>query len=593
MKKLLSLAAIALFAVAVAFVPASAAPAAVYEKECGIALPPVIAADYAEGVADAAEPPADVFLYPDAQLNLPGGVSLSAALEELSGKAVPVLYVSEQAAADAVAAYVAQEKLTDCILASDSAELVASMRESCTQVQGLLDFRGKEAEPLSMRDLANASDAKIVLLGEEQVNGEDVRWLQERLMTVWAAADTDETFYAAAVAGCNGILVQDAQQAYDLLSLFDEGTLLHFPMVVGHRGIYSEKQNTLAAARLAYEAGADAVECDIYLTADGEIVINHDIMLDNTTTGTGNIEEMTLEEVLQYEVDMGGGGQNRPIATLREFFEEFKDTDLVHFVEIKSSRPEIVPALKALIEECGVSDQVVVISFLSDQLARVHEQIPALSVGYLFNSAEGTDAAEANSQIAPYNATYNPGYQFVTLDQVRQMAARGITVWTWTYPNTQDFDKAYMNGINGITTDYADRSSDYAVRLEAEDILLPRTDAEAVDITAWLVTQSGSRTQVSCEYVTVSGTMTILQNAEGKYYAGRGEAVVMLKYTFTGEEGLSYTLYSEPVAVSVVAQQQDPAPAGGCSASALPSAAAAGVVLTAAALLLLRRRSVR
>ena len=148
------------------------------------------------------------------------------------------------------------------------------MRESCTQVQGLLDFRGKEAEPLSMRDLANASDAKIVLLGEEQVNGEDVRWLQERLMTVWAAADTDEAFCAAAVAGCNGILVQDAQQAYDLLSLFDEGTLLHFPMVVGHRGIYSEKQNTLAAARLAYEAGADAVECDIYLTADGEIVIS-------------------------------------------------------------------------------------------------------------------------------------------------------------------------------------------------------------------------------------------------------------------------------------------------------------------------------
>ena len=322
---------------------------------------------------------------------------------------------------------------------------------------------------------------------------------------------------------------------------------------------------------------------------DGEIVINHDIMLDNTTTGTGNIEEMTLEEVLQYEVDMGGGGQNRPIATLREFFEEFKDTDLVHFVEIKSSRPEIVPALKALIEECGVSDQVVVISFLSDQLARVHEQIPALSVGYLFNSAEGTDAAEANSRSRRTTRPITPAISFVTLDQVRQMAARGITVWPWTYPNTQDFDKAYMNGINASPPTMPIALPTTPCAWKPSGISSSRAPTRRRSTSPpWLVTQSGSRTQVSCEYVTVSGTMTILQNAEGKYYAGRGEAVVMLKYTFTGEEGLSYTLYSEPVAVSVAAQQQDPAPAGGCSASALPSAAAAGVVLTAAALLLLR-----
>ena len=593
MKKLLLFAAaFALCIAAPAFsVRAGAAPADVYEKDCGISIPPVIAAEYAAGIAEAAEPPANVFLYPDAQLKLPGGTDLSAALADLNGKAVPVLYVSEQSAADAVANYVEGEGL-DCIVASNSAQLVASMRETCTGVQGLLDFRGEEiGELVDVRNAANSSDAKIVLLGADQISYNSVRWLQERLMCVWGEAETDEEFFAAAVAGCNGILTPDAQNAYDLLSIFEEGTLLHFPMVVGHRGIYSEKQNTLAAAQEAFKAGADAVECDIYLTADNEIVIMHDSTLDGTTTGTGNVEEMTLAEIQEYEVDVGGGGQNRPIPTLREFFEEFKGTDLVHFVEIKSSRPEIVPALKSLIEECGVSDQVVVISFLGEQLARVHEQIPELSVGYLVNTASGTDAVEANALVAPVNATYNPGYEFVTLEQVREMAARGITVWPWTYPNNTDYDTAYTNGINGITTDYADRSSANAVRLEASNIVLPRSDAEAIDLTATLVTQKGDKTEVVCEYEQISGTMTLLQNAEGKYYAGRGTAVIMLKYRFVGESA-AYTLYSDPVTVSVEAEEEGAASGGGCNSSAGAVFAAGGAVLLAAAaagLVLLRR----
>ena len=579
MKKLLLFAAALALCIAASAlsVRVGAAPAEVYKKDCGISLTPVIATEYAAGVADAAEPPADVFLYPDAQLKLPDGTDLSAALAQLNEKAVPVLYVTGQDAADAVANYVENAGIRDCIVASNSPELVASMRETCTGVQGLLDFRGEEiGELVDVRNTANSSDAKIVLLGADQISYDSVRWLQERLVCVWGEADTDEEFFAAAVAGCNGILTPDAQNAYDLLSIFEENTLLHFPMVVGHRGIYSEKQNTLAAAQEAFKAGADAVECDIYLTADNEIVIMHDATLDGTTTGTGNVEEMTLAEVQKYEVDVGGGGQNRSIPTLREFFEEFKDTDLVHFVEIKSSRPEIVPVLKTLIEECGVSDQVVVISFLGEQLARVHEQIPELSVGYLVNSASGTDAAEANELVAPVNATYNPGYEFVTLDQVREMAARGITVWPWTYPNNSDYDAAYTNGINGITTDYADRSSSYAVRLEASDIVLPRSDAKAVDLTATLVTQKGDKTEVVCEYEQISGTMTLLQNSEGKYYAGRGTAVVVLKYRFASES-VAYTLYSEPVSVSVEAEE--PAVSGGCQSSAGAGTAVCGIVL--------------
>lgn len=571
---------------------AAADTADTYTKDCGIAIPPVIAAEYAAGVTDGQEPPATVFLYLDETLSLADGTSLDEALSSLGGKAVPVLYVTEEAAADAVSAYVEGKGFVDGIVASDSGEILSRMRERCTQMQGLLDFRGAQIEErVEVRNSANSAGAKIVLLDAAYTSYDNVRWLQERLMTVWCEAETEEEVYAAAVSGCNGILAADAQNAYDVLSMFDEGTLLHLPMVVGHRGMYNEKQNTLAAAQEAFKAGADAVECDIYLTADDRIVIMHDSTLDSTTTGTGSVEDKTLAEIQQYEVDVGGGGVNRPIPTLDEFFAEFKGTDLVHFIEIKSSRPEIVPALKELIEEYGVSDQVVVISFLKDQLALVHEQIPELSVGYLTNTAYDYDAKSANQEVAPINATLNPGYEFMTVGLANELAPRGITVWPWTYPNNQNYDSAYMNGINGITTDYADRSADNVVRLLAEDIVLPNKDGDAVPLTATAVTQKGEEYEVSCDYIQIAGNMTILQNSEGNYYAGRGTAVLLLRYTFTSEN-TTYTLYSEPVNVSVSSQTEEEAPSGsGCSGSAAAAGGAVSALLLIAGALLLRKRA--
>ena len=562
---------------------------AAYVQECGIALPPVVISDYRVGLDQADRPPATVFFRLDEELRLPDGTDAEEALEELNGAAVPVFYVQDQAAADRVAEFVSGRNLIECLVASDDAALVASMRAVCTRVQGLWDARGSTAGPQELRDTANSSDAKVVLVDAQWTAYEPVRWLQERLMTVWCEAETEEEIYAAAVSGANGIWTSDPDLAYDLLTSFDEGSLLHFPMVVGHRGMYNEKQNTLASAQEAFRAGADAVECDIYLSADGRIVLSHDQTLDNTTTGTGDVEQMTWAEISQYEVDYGGGGENRPIALLDDLFGAFKDTDLVHFVEIKSSRPEIVPALKALIEEYDVSGQVVVISFLSEQLARVHEQIPELSVGLLTNTAQGYDAMAANIALAPLNATLNPSYEFVTLDQISQLAACGLTVWSWTYPNGGAYDQAWQNGINGITTDYADRASDRVVRLEASDFAVGSRDSEAVPLTAVAVTQKGERFEVSCDYMQISGSMTLLQTSEGKYYAGRGTAVVLLKYRFESDD-VAYTVWSDPVTVTV---EESSDGGGGCGASAVLGSvcAALGLALSGLSLVFLKRRA--
>src|SRR5262249_8823673 len=70
------------------------------------------------------------------------------------------------------------------------------------------------------------------------------------------------------------------------------------PLVIAHRGDSAHRpENTLAAFASALEVGAELVELDVQLTADGHVVVIHDATLDRTTSGRGPVVERTLAEV--------------------------------------------------------------------------------------------------------------------------------------------------------------------------------------------------------------------------------------------------------------------------------------------------------
>jgi glycerophosphoryl diester phosphodiesterase len=78
----------------------------------------------------------------------------------------------------------------------------------------------------------------------------------------------------------------------------------HRPQVVAHRGASAEApEHTLAAYRTALEAGADALECDVRLTADGHLVCVHDRKVNRTSDGRGVVS--TLELARLEELDFG------------------------------------------------------------------------------------------------------------------------------------------------------------------------------------------------------------------------------------------------------------------------------------------------
>ena len=73
-------------------------------------------------------------------------------------------------------------------------------------------------------------------------------------------------------------------------------------LIIAHRGASGyAPENTMAAFEKALEMGAEGIELDVHLTADGEIVVIHDHTIDRTSDGKGVVGALTLEEIRKYD----------------------------------------------------------------------------------------------------------------------------------------------------------------------------------------------------------------------------------------------------------------------------------------------------
>jgi glycerophosphoryl diester phosphodiesterase len=87
--------------------------------------------------------------------------------------------------------------------------------------------------------------------------------------------------------------------------------------VVAHRGSSADvPEHTLAAYVQAVSDGADALECDVRLTADGHLVCVHDRRIDRTSDGSGVVSVMTLEDLHRHDFGRWReAGKSRPTSS--------------------------------------------------------------------------------------------------------------------------------------------------------------------------------------------------------------------------------------------------------------------------------------
>jgi glycerophosphoryl diester phosphodiesterase len=103
------------------------------------------------------------------------------------------------------------------------------------------------------------------------------------------------------------------------------------PLIIAHRGAsHDAPENTITAFALAVEQGADGIELDVQLSADGIPVVMHDASVERTTNGRGAVSKLTIEQLQRLDA-----GDGRPVPTLDEVFEIFGPT-LLYNVELKT-----------------------------------------------------------------------------------------------------------------------------------------------------------------------------------------------------------------------------------------------------------------
>lgn len=161
-------------------------------------------------------------------------------------------------------------------------------------------------------------------------------------------------------------------------------------LVIAHRGASSQApENTLAAFRLAKELGADGVETDVRLTADGQLVLGHDDAIDRTSDGHGLISGMTLEELKTFDFGswFSEAYAGEKILTLDEFLEAVKELDFrVIDLEMKPVREnggELVRQLVDAVRRWSLQDRVTVSSFDSGLLMELREYAPEFPAAIL------------------------------------------------------------------------------------------------------------------------------------------------------------------------------------------------------------------
>lgn len=239
------------------------------------------------------------------------------------------------------------------------------------------------------------------------------------------------------------------------------------PLIIGHRGAAGEApENTLASFRLALEQGADALELDVHMSADGDIIVCHDATVNRTTDGQGAIDRMSTAELRQLDAGRWFherfAGERLPL--LEEVFQLVPDNMMIN-VEIKcpySTRLE--ERLLGLLREYGRMETVVLSSFSHRILGRLQAAEPELRVGLLYSA----DVAFPHRKLAELSGmnvySLHPSYRLIGPEDVADSTAHGLQVYVYTVNDERSQLAAREAGVSGIITDYPGRLRDLLER---------------------------------------------------------------------------------------------------------------------------------
>ncbi|MFZ3472609.1 glycerophosphodiester phosphodiesterase [Streptomyces sp. 4.24] len=229
--------------------------------------------------------------------------------------------------------------------------------------------------------------------------------------------------------------------------------------VIAHRGASHEHpEHTIEAYRQAIADGADALECDVRLTADHRLVCVHDRRVERTSDGRGLVSEMTYEELraLDFGAWKGAGHAGSRVLLFEDLLKEALAAPYPVGLAVETKHPtraggRLEAELVRVLREHGLADgrggRVEVMSFSRTALTRLHRLAPGLPAVYLIERG-------LRPPRPPYATHAGPGIELVRRDPglVGRLKAKGLRVRVWTVDEPEDVELCVRLGVDTIIT---------------------------------------------------------------------------------------------------------------------------------------------
>lgn len=226
------------------------------------------------------------------------------------------------------------------------------------------------------------------------------------------------------------------------------------PLVLGHRGArYAAPENTLAAFELARDEGADGIELDARLDADGNIVVLHDRTLERVTGGREprDVERVPTDELSGIDV---GGGQGVP--RLDAVLRWAAGRDFLVNIELKHEVSERDRLLSGVAELVGAQQNagqwLLLSSFHPGIVWHLARRLREVRVAWLVHKGQRFARHAYGFRLLGAGAVH-PEHVLVTPRRLAHWHHGGARVNTWTVNDPDRARELAALGVDAIISD--------------------------------------------------------------------------------------------------------------------------------------------
>ena len=342
----------------------------------------------------------------------------------------------------------------------------------------------------------------------------------------------------------------------ETIEIWKDATI-DYTVVVAHRGGYYENgetilpENSIPTIEYSIDLGVEMIELDVWKTVDGHYVIIHDQTVDRTTTGTGRVDELTLDELKELNLIIEDTGEvtSEKIPTLEQAFAAV-DGEIMLNIDIKLPVQELVNVMN-IARDMGVDEQIVIKNAVNneEQLEGVKDTLSQLPFPVEFmpilddSQVTTTEWVEtvfeelrpnaAEMLVRPLEGstepTDDPGFLFS--EPVKEIAEDyDVRLWINTlFANPAISDNGFINGFRNDILALTQPEETYGFWAEAEATVM-QTDEPLLTID--YLDENGYRDlediepDVKPDFGTIEGDVIEVSGSNQLVFAGAGNDLI-------------------------------------------------------------------